>query len=84
MLGLRIRDELRWHDLWSANIGEQLKVVDSSNDLFIFDAAHARRDILAVLGNVPEDLYELFDVTEAAEEECDYMADSGRCYRTVH
>lgn len=84
MLGLRIRDELRWHDRWSAKIGEQLKVVDSSNDLFIFDAAHARGEIMTVLGSVPEDLYELFDVAEAPEDECDYMADSGRCYRTIH
>jgi hypothetical protein len=84
MLGLRIHDELRWHDRWLAGIGERLRVADSSNDLFIFDAAHSRDEILAVLGTVPEELYELVEVAEAPEEDCDYQADSGRCYRHTH
>ena len=84
MKGLLIRDPLRWHDDWSAQIGRQLKVHDSTNDLFIFDDRYARDDILKVIGDVPEDLYQLFDLEDAPELDCDYQADSGRCYRRSH
>ena len=80
MLGLKIRDEIRWHDRWSAEIGRQLQVKDSTNDLYIFDERHSRKDILSILKEAPDELYELFEVREAPEEDCDYMADSGRCY----
>lgn len=84
MLGMRIQDKLRWHERWSSAIGERLRVKDSSDDLFIFDAAHNRDEILGVLREVPGDLFELFNVAEAPEEDCDYLADSGRCYRKTH
>ena len=38
------------------------------------------KDILSILKEAPDELYELFEVREAPEEDCDYMADSGRCY----
>jgi hypothetical protein len=84
MKGLRIQDKIRWHDRWSSEIGRRLKVRDSSNDLYIFDEQHGRGDILAVLHEVPEELYQLFEVTEAPEEECEYLTDSGRCYKKTH
>lgn len=83
MKGLLIRDELRWHDDWSAEIGRRLKVRDSSNNLFIFDGRHDREEILAVLGDIADDLYQLFDLEEAPETNCDYQGDSGSCYRKV-
>jgi hypothetical protein len=84
MKGLLIRDELRWHDHWSSEIGRRLAVRDSTKDLYIFDDRTSREDILTVLKEVPEDLYQLFDIEEAPEADCDYMADSGRCYRKQH
>lgn len=84
MKALLIQDELRWHDRWSAEIGRRLAVRDSTNDLYIFADNISREDILRVLGEVPEDLYQLFDIEEAPDSECDYMADSGRCYRRLH
>jgi hypothetical protein len=84
MLGLKIKDEIRWHDRWSAEIGRKLEVFDSTNDMYIFDQRYSREDILKILGEVPEDLYQIFEVEGAPEENCDYMADSGRCYRRIH
>jgi hypothetical protein len=80
MLGLKIHDQLRWHDRWSSEIGRRLTVRDSSNDLYIFDERHTREEIAAVLPDAPADLYDLFEVSEGPEENCDFMADSGRCY----
>jgi hypothetical protein len=85
MLGLIIRDEIRWHDKWSAEIGKKLTVKDSSNDMYVFDEKHSREDILAILKEAPPDLYQLFELENAPDEDCDYMGDSGQCYRkTIH
>lgn len=81
MLGLLIRDEIRWHDRWSAEIGKKLIVKDSTNDMYVFDERHSREDILAILKEAPPELYQLFEVENAPEEDCDYIADSGQCYR---
>ena len=80
MLGLKIRDEVRWHDRWSSEIGRQLQVKDSTNDLYIFDEQHSREDVLSILQEAPEELYELFEIREAPEDSCDFLTDSGRCY----
>ena len=81
MQALMILDKVRWHDHWSAEIGRQLKVLDSTSDLFIFDPAHSRDDIAILLKEAPENLYRLFTVEEAPAEDCDFQADSGQCYR---
>ncbi len=80
MLGLLIRDEIRWHDRWSSEIGKRLTVMDSTNNLYIFDEKHGREEILSLLKDAPEDIYQLFEVEEAPQDSCDYMADSGKCY----
>lgn len=80
MIGLRIRDGLRWHDRWSSEIGQRLSVRDSTNDMYIFDERHTPEEILSLLEDVPEDIYQLFEVQEASEESCDFLLDSGRCY----
>ncbi len=84
MKALQILDEIRWHDHWSADIGRNLDVKDSTKDLYVFEDRHSREDILRILKDVPDDLYRLFELEEAPEEDCDYMADSGTCYRRVH
>lgn len=80
MLGLRILDKVRWHDRWSSEVGRRLSVQDSTHDLFIFDPRHTREEILALLADAPADMYELFEVEDASQESCDFLADSGRCY----
>ncbi len=80
MLGLKICDEVRWHDRWSSEIGRQLRVKDSTKDLYIFDEHHSREDVMSVLQEAPEGLYDLFEIREAPEENCDFLTDSGRCY----
>ncbi len=84
MKALEILDEIRWHDNWSSRIGQTLEVRDSTKDLYIFSDKHHRDEILRVLKDVPEGLYRLFDIEEAPEEDCDYMGDSGVCYRRLH
>lgn len=84
MQGIRILDEVQWHGKWSSDIGEKLAIRDSSNDLFIFEEGYGREEIANALQGIPEDLYQLFEVEEATEEDCDYMGDSGRCYRKLH
>lgn len=84
MTGLRINDSVRWHDSWSAEIGRRLHVHDSSNDLLIFDPGCGRDEIMDVIRSAPTDLYQLIDLEEAPESDCDFLADSGRCYRRLH
>jgi hypothetical protein len=84
MLGLKIVDEVRWHDAWSAEIGRNMSVLDSSNDLFIFAKQHSKQEVISLLQGIPEDLYQLMELDEAPEEDCDFMGDSGRCYRRLH
>lgn len=83
MLGLRILDEVRWHDRWSSEIGRRLQVKDSTNNLFIFSDQQSREEILSLLQDAPDDMYELFEVETAPEEGCDYQADSGSCYNRI-
>ncbi len=80
MLGLLIKDEIRWHDQWSSEFGKRFRIHDSSDNLFIFENEVTREEVLAVLGKVPEDIYELFEVEDAPEDQCDYMAATGRCF----
>ena len=84
MQALQIMDHVYWSNRWSAEIGRQLAVADSSEGLFIFPEGMSRRRILEVLQEVPADLYRLFELEPAAEADCQVMADSGACYRRLH
>ncbi len=83
MKGLTILDQVKWHEGWSSEIGRKLKVVDSSDGLFIFAPECSDQDIASVLKDVPDNLYQMFETEEAPREDCDFMGDSGRCYRKV-
>jgi hypothetical protein len=84
MLGLKILDEVRWHDQWSAEIGKRLSIADSSNDLFVFAAQHREQEVLEVLEGVPREFYQLLELDQAPEDNCDFMGDSGACYRRLN
>lgn len=84
MKGLLIKDEILWHDRWSSELGSHFTTRDSSNNLLIFDEKYGKEDILALIGDAPEDIYQIIDLEQAPEEDCDYMADSGICYRRLH
>lgn len=83
MLGLIIRDHVRWHDRWSSEIGRHLAVMDSTDNMYVFDEKHSREDVLSVLGDAPDDLYQLVELETAPEENCDFMLDSGQCYTKI-
>jgi hypothetical protein len=81
MKGLLIKDRLRWRDCWSASIGSQLQVRDSSFDLLIFEENHSLKDILKVIGEAPEDAYQILELEEVPQDRCEFITDSGAYYR---
>lgn len=83
MLGLIIRDPLRWHEKWSSEIGRRFTVLDSTNDMFVFDERHSREEIEAAIEDASQDLYQFVDLQEAPREGCDFMLDSGACYNRL-
>ncbi len=81
MKGLLIKDRIRWRDCWSASIGSQLQVRDSSYDLLIFEKHHSLQDILKVIAEAPADAYQILELEEVPQDRCEFIADSGICYR---
>ncbi len=84
MTGLTIKNEIHWHRMWSSEIGEKLPIKDSTRGLFIFDNTLSLGEIREALEDIPADAYNLIEVEEVAEDQCEFRADSGTCYRTVH
>ncbi len=84
MKGLLIKDKLRWHDQWSQEIGKRLMTKDSTFGMIIFDERHTKEDLLAVVGEAPKDLYQVFGLEEAPQNYCDFMGDSGQCYKKLN
>ena len=80
MLGLMIKDNIRWHDQWSTEFGRRFQIHDFTDNLIIFEEGESRDNILAVLGDASSEVYELFELENAAPDSCDYMVASGRCY----
>jgi hypothetical protein len=80
MLGLLIKDEIRWHDQWSTEFGRRFQIHDFTDNLIIFEEGQSREEILAVIGNADKDIYELFELEDAPPDSCDFMVASGRCY----
>jgi len=84
MKALLIKDKILWDEEISSRLGMTLDITDSSNNLLIFAENLSEGDILKVIDKNPHDSYQLLDVEEAPEEDCDFMADSGICYRKLN
>lgn len=84
MKALLITDELRWHRDWSSRLGTMLEIRDSSNNLFVFDETCSEVDILTAIGEASGDMCQIIELEAASEEDCDFMTDSGACYRERH
>ncbi len=84
MKALLVKNELQWHKDWSSRLGAMLDTKDSSNNLLIFAQSCSEEDILKIIAQAPREIYQILDLEEATEENCDFMADSGACYRRVH
>ncbi len=52
--------------------------------MIIFDERHTEEEILAVVGEAPKDVYQVFDLEEAPQDYCDFMGDSGQCYKKLN
>ncbi|WP_305045671.1 hypothetical protein [Geoalkalibacter sp.] len=81
MNGLIIKNEIYWHPSWSSDIGRRLSIEDSTKGLFVFAPELSREDILTKLQDIPSDSFSLIELEEVSEKECEFMGDSGRCYR---
>ena len=84
MKALIIKNELLWNPELSRKLGEKFAISDSSNNLLIFADNRRERDIQKVIGQASKDSYQIVDLVESVDEECDFMADSGTCYRKLH
>jgi hypothetical protein len=84
MKGLLIKNRVSWRDCWSAEIGKKLRVMDSTYDLLIFDESHDTTDILAIIGEAPTSCYQILELEAASQDLCDFVADSGKCYRRLN
>jgi hypothetical protein len=83
MKALLIEDELVWRDSSSVALGAQLDISDSSNNMLIFENNNTEQDILNLISDVSENAYRLLDLEKAPEEDCEFLADSGICYRQI-
>lgn len=84
MKALLITNELHWSHRWSSELGAHLNMRDSSNTMLIFEDGCKEQDILALIADAPKNLYRIVDLEQAAEEDFEFMADSGTCYRQLH
>lgn len=83
MIGLLIKNEVYWHSDWSSRIGRLLDIKDSTTGMFVFEPALSRERILENLKDIPEKMYSLVELEEVPESDCEFMTDSGLCYRRV-
>jgi hypothetical protein len=83
MKGLLIKNRVSWRDCWSVEIGKKLRVMDSTYDLLIFDESHDTADILDIIGEAPAGCYQILELEAASQDLCDFVADSGKCYRRL-
>ena len=84
MKALLIKDELVWRNSSLAALGAHLDISDSSNNMLIFKDGSTEQDILSLISDVPKRAYRLLDLEAVPETECEFMADSGICYRQSH
>ena len=83
MKALMIKNKLSWRDSSSVALGRHLDIVDSSDNLLIFKESNSEKEILNIIGKVSGKSYQLLDLELTSEEECEFMADSGTCYRQI-
>ena len=81
MYSLKIVNPVHWRNSWSAEIGRQLAVQDSSYDLFVFEPGVDMKAILQVVKEIPSELYELQSVNPTDRDQCEIWTDQGQCYR---
>lgn len=80
MNAIRIMDKLLWPTSKSASLAKQLPIVDSTDDLLIFDESCSREDILDIVNPANQATYQLLKLKAAPESVCEFLTDSGRCY----
>jgi len=80
MYGLRIIDPTLWRDEWSARIGQQLEIINSTYNLFVFGNATGPREIHEVIGDVPSEAYNLIKIHPSTTGLCEIVTDDGTCF----
>jgi hypothetical protein len=80
MYSLKIVDPTYWRDSWSARIGQSLKILNSTYNLFIFNEETGKEDISRVLEGIPTEAYQLFKVRPSTSGICEIDTDNGQCF----
>lgn len=80
---LLIKDKLIWRDSSSAALGAHLDIMDSSDNMLILKDGNTENDLLNIISEESENAYQLLDLEAVPEAECEFMADSGICYRQI-
>lgn len=80
MYGLRIVDETYWRNNWSAQLGEQLNILNSTYNLLVFGEGTKRSEILTAIKDVPRAAYELVKIHPTTSGNCELWTDNGQCY----
>lgn len=80
MYGLRILDPLMWRDDWSAQIGRQLEIVNSTYNLLVFDDQTGPNEIRAAVRKVPREAYNLIKIHPSTSGLCEILTDDGQCF----
>lgn len=83
MKGLLIKDKTHWCDSWSAQMATCLEILDSTYNLLIFHHRHTEDEILAHVANAPKHIYQIIDIEEGHEDDCDIVSDAGAYYRII-
>ena len=80
MYGLRIVDPTRWNPSWSARIGETLRILNSTYNLFVFDEDTGPNDIREAVADIPPRAYDLIKLHPSTTGVCEIQTDDGQCF----
>ncbi|WP_020677100.1 hypothetical protein [Geopsychrobacter electrodiphilus] len=80
MYALRIVNPTFWNNNWSAEIGQKLKILNSTYNLFVFDKGTIREEIIQVLEEIPPAAYTLLQIHPSEPGHCEIFTDNGQCY----
>lgn len=81
MKGLLIKDKTHWCDSWSSNMATRLEILDSTYNLLIFHKRHTSEEILSLLSEAPQKIFQIIELEETHEDHSDIVSDSGIYYR---
>jgi len=80
MYSLKIVNPTYWRDSWSARIGQSLKILNSTYNLYVFNEETEKEAISRALEGIPAEAYELFKIHPSTTGVCEIETDDGQCF----